>query len=391
MKKLLILDSHPVQYRAPVYRILNKLLSENAQKLIIVYSSNSSIRGSVDKGFGQKVIWDEPLLESYDSHFLPEANFVEPGSPTNLKGQGLIRLLNSIKPDVIYLNGIYYIADLKALLWAKTKGIPVWLRSETQDLCFARSALKQLIRGCLYKGIYRLIDHFFPIGTLNKNHYLVHGVPLQKLTTAFYGVADKFEKSETEREILAQETRNKLGINGEVTALLFCGKLIKKKAPSLLLEAIALLPAEERKKYTVIFVGSGELDTKLRSRASELDVQTMFIGFVNQTEIAAYYLAADALVLPSQQMGETWGLVANEAILAGRPALISRHAGSSQDLGSLLGVVVFEPTPAGLAEELPKVKNLPRGDMIRNQMTPFSLSNTAQVISDHFQKFVTNT
>src|SRR5206468_6864534 len=52
--------------------------------------------------------------------------------------------------------------------------------------------------------------------------------------------------------------------------------------------------------------------------------------FLNQSEIAQAYVAADALVLPSDE--ETWGLVVNEAMSCGRPCLVSDRVGCGPDL-----------------------------------------------------------
>jgi glycosyltransferase involved in cell wall biosynthesis len=52
---------------------------------------------------------------------------------------------------------------------------------------------------------------------------------------------------------------------------------------------------------------------------------------LNQTEIVRAYVAADCLVLPSDA-GETWGLVVNEAMACGCPALVSDLAGCVYDL-----------------------------------------------------------
>ena len=51
-----------------------------------------------------------------------------------------------------------------------------------------------------------------------------------------------------------------------------------------------------------------------------------FAGFRNQSELPRYLAAADVLVLPSDA-GETWGLVVNEAMACGLPAIVSRAAG----------------------------------------------------------------
>jgi glycosyltransferase involved in cell wall biosynthesis len=56
-----------------------------------------------------------------------------------------------------------------------------------------------------------------------------------------------------------------------------------------------------------------------------------FTGFLNQSELSAAYVAADVLVLPSDG-GETWGLVVNEAMASGLPAIVSDTVGCTPDL-----------------------------------------------------------
>ena len=56
-----------------------------------------------------------------------------------------------------------------------------------------------------------------------------------------------------------------------------------------------------------------------------------FVGFVNQSEIGQYYRAGDCVVLPSD-CRETWGLVVNEAMASGRPAIVSDQVGCAADL-----------------------------------------------------------
>jgi glycosyltransferase involved in cell wall biosynthesis len=54
---------------------------------------------------------------------------------------------------------------------------------------------------------------------------------------------------------------------------------------------------------------------------------------MNQSEIAQAYVAADVLVLPSDH-GETWGLVVNEAMACGTPAIVSDQCGCAEDLAA---------------------------------------------------------
>ena len=95
----------------------------------------------------------------------------------------------------------------------------------------------------------------------------------------------------------------------------------------------------------LLFVGDGELGGELRRKCHVIFDQSdpgltggqidgpkaSFAGFLNQSEIVQAYVAADLLVLPSDS-GETWGLVTNEAMACGTPAVVSEQCGSAEDL-----------------------------------------------------------
>jgi glycosyltransferase involved in cell wall biosynthesis len=108
----------------------------------------------------------------------------------------------------------------------------------------------------------------------------------------------------------------------------FVGKLIPKKRPFDVLEAAA---HGGQRNVHVVFVGDGELREACRARAASLAIGATFAGFHNQRSLPAAYAAMDVLVLPSD-VRETWGLVVNEAMACGRPALVSRAAGCAPDL-----------------------------------------------------------
>ena len=78
-------------------------------------------------------------------------------------------------------------------------------------------------------------------------------------------------------------------------------------------------------------VGDGPLRTACESYAMANRINIRFAGFMNQSDIAQAYVAADALTLPSDGR-ETWGLVVNEAMVCGRPCLVSDHVGCAPDL-----------------------------------------------------------
>ena len=79
-------------------------------------------------------------------------------------------------------------------------------------------------------------------------------------------------------------------------------------------------------------MGDGPLGNSLKKAAEEaLGDRVHFAGFINQSEIPAYYRVADVVVLPSDAR-ETWGLVVNEAAACGRPAVVSEEVGCRPDL-----------------------------------------------------------
>ena len=60
------------------------------------------------------------------------------------------------------------------------------------------------------------------------------------------------------------------------------------------------------------------------------DAPVTFAGFLNQSQIVRAYVCWRCLVLPS--IGETWGMVVNEAMACGRPALVSDRVGCGSRL-----------------------------------------------------------
>jgi glycosyltransferase involved in cell wall biosynthesis len=82
-----------------------------------------------------------------------------------------------------------------------------------------------------------------------------------------------------------------------------------------------------------VLVGDGPLRSQLEERVSRPDLKgrVEFVGFKNQQELPAYLAGADCLVLPSDGT-ETWGLIVNEAMACGTPAIVSTACGCAPDL-----------------------------------------------------------
>ena len=151
----------------------------------------------------------------------------------------------------------------------------------------------------------------------------------------------------------------------------------------------------------LLFVGAGELGGELRAAshvvydADDFNFQlstfnshlppASFAGFLNQTEISSAYVAADCLVLPSD-FGETWGLVANEAMASGLPCVISDHCGCAEDLGIITPNQKF---PCGdttaLTDRLVLLNgHRPSGTALAEAIGRFSFERTATTVRSQY-------
>jgi len=331
-RRLVIFETHPIQYRAPVYQALQVLCPDAFE---VIYASDFSIRGYQDEGFAEKVSWDVPLLEGYNYRVL--GNEVGRGiqEARGLTGKGINKVFLETRPSAVLLHSLGYEFSWVAYVHALRRRIPIWLRTETQDHAFDRRPIKHIFRSLAYRVGYLGISRAFYIGELNRQHYLRHGVKSSALSAARYCTPHRIRDLPDSRlAVLRAKLREEFGVADDVTLVAFFGKLIEKKDPTLILEALTrIVPG--RGRFHCLFVGSGPLEQDLRVRARVLlerrGIGTQFAGFVNQSHLSEYYLAADIVVLPSRRMGETWGLVANEALQAGCAVVVSEAVGCHLD------------------------------------------------------------
>jgi len=245
-----------------------------------------------------------------------------------------------------------------------------------------------VIRWLIYGLVYRGIAKALYIGKLNKEHLLRHGIPAERLFSANYCVADPIVRlPDHKKDEMRNELRAQLGIQVDDLVISFFGKLIEKKDPVLLLESLRGLKLPASRRLYCLIVGSGELESTLRKKADDLQksdsVTTLFAGFVNQSRLPAYYLASDIVVLPSRRMGETWGLVVNEALQAGCGAVVSDCVGCHVDFAGWERVRICAQ---GNAEHLSKAINAlaryPRNfNWARDKLRDYSVEAAALAIS----------
>jgi glycosyltransferase involved in cell wall biosynthesis len=321
---LAVIGTHPVQYQAPVYAAVERC---HGIPVRAIYGSDYSIAGGFDQDFQTSVTWDNFQID-------PEATTFLSSIRPEMSGRtvGLDKALAAAHPSAVLLTGYQPFFHLRAFWETKRRHYPVLFRAETTDDAVKRSPLKSWLRDSLLRLLYAGCDRLLPIGSRSYRHYRRLGCPQEKLVMSPYCVDTRvFQQEEHYRQELRRRLRLELEIADDRTVLLFSGKLGARKAPHLLIEAVRHLPAEQRGRMVLLFLGSGpEQQNLVEAAAREPRVAAHFAGFQNQSRVSPYYHAADLFVLPSNS--ETWGLVVNEALHHGLPCVVTEAVGCAADL-----------------------------------------------------------
>lgn len=323
LPRVLAIASHPIQYQAPWFRALASTPSIDFS-VLFMQQPDSQEQG---RGFGVAFTWDVPLLEGYRWRKVPQ-----------LRGRGGLHgffaarvahpraLLRELAPDVVLLTGWHVWPLVQMLLAAWWAGIPVIMRGES-------NALRR--RPWLTRALHRILlapcAAFLPIGRANRDFYRGYGIADRRLFEAPYFVDNaRFTQAAAEAMQDREQLRANWSIPPDAVCFCYAGKLEPKKRILDLLDALKIAMRQPVRLHLLV-VGSGELMVEAKAKVAEHGLPVTFAGFLNQTQIPSAYVASDCLVLPSDY-GETWGLVVNEAMACGRPAIVSDRVGCADDL-----------------------------------------------------------
>jgi len=344
--RVAMVTTHPIQYQTPWLRLLGA--REDVELQVFFGMLPSPEQQGAD--FGVAFAWDLPLLDGLRYTVL-ENVAKQPGLTTfgGCDTPSIHHHLRNGAYDAVIVNGWGSKSALQTLVACRRLGVPCLVRGEANNLR-RRALYKRIGHRCL------LVQYaaFLAIGKQNRSYYLKSGVDPKRIFDTPYCVDNARFASQAE-QIRARESKQQLraslGLKPESTTLLFSGKFIDKKRPQDVIDAVRLLHAQGKSDLQLLMVGEGPLSAELRSRATDLPVT--FAGFLNQQEIVRAYVASDCLVLPSDA-GETWGLVVNEAMACGVPALVSDQVGCAEDLvsGQATGSVFPCTDVAALAQQI---------------------------------------
>lgn len=352
--RLAVLHSHPIQYFAPLYAYLN---ADPRFDVTVLYMSDVSLRGGPDRGFGQSIAWDIDLLKGYRSVFLGAgARRRTPGGFFSLVAPQVWTAVRRGGFDALLVHGHNFAGSLLAIAAAKSAGIPVFVRGDSQ-LGVKRAHWKEWLRPPIMRAFYGLIDGALAVGAANAAYYRAMGVREDRIHLVPYTVDnERFAAQSRLSGVERDEWRARFRIPTDRPAVLFAAKFTSRKHPDDLLAAARRVRELVEAPFTVVMCGSGELESQLRAYCAEHAMENVvFTGFVNQSELPKLYGACDVFVLPSEN--EPWGLAVNEAMCAGLPVVASAEVGCVPDLvtDGLNGFTPGAGDVEGLAQALARL------------------------------------
>jgi len=146
--------------------------------------------------------------------------------------------------------------------------------------------------------------------------------------------------------------------------LLYVGQLIEHKGIHLFLAALARWKRHNpQRPHECWVVGEGPLQHELEQSARSNGLNVRFLGPVPFDELFRVYESAGIFVLPT--LGDTWGLVVNEALAAGLPVLGSRFSQAVEELveDGVNGWIFRSDQPEEIDSALDRALNAPEATL----------------------------
>lgn len=194
----------------------------------------------------------------------------------------------------------------------------------------------------------------------------LHGVPADRIRVVPNGIEVDLPDAAA-RQAARADLRGRLGLADDAPLFLFPALNLRLKGVRPLVEAAALL-RPRLSRFAVAIVG-GEADAGLRERIVDTGLERVVLprGFVE--DLAAYWSAADALVLPT--FHDACSLSVFEACAFGLPVITTRRNGAAEHLvEGRHGFVLDDPADAAaLAERMLLLADPAR----RRRMSPETL------------------
>ena len=323
-----ILSTHPIQYHTPWYRELTRRAEID---LTVYYAHRATSQDQASAGFGVAFEWDVPLLDGYRYRFLANRS-PQPGTDSyyGCDTPEIADIIRREHFDGFVVHGWYTRSYWQAIRACWRTGTPIMVRGDS-TLLMAGGRIKKMVKWFTHRRFVSRFDAYLVVGRRAREYYLAYGADTARMQFCPHSVDNEwFARAAADARPRRAEIRRKWGLSEGAVVFVFAGKLIPKKRPWDFVRAVAAA-ARDVAGITGLMIGDGPLRREVEAEIMHSAAPVKQVGFLNQTQIPLAYVAGDVLVLTSDGT-ETWGLVVNEGMSCGLPAVVSDRVGCAADL-----------------------------------------------------------
>ena len=243
----------------------------------------------------------------------------------------IVKVLAQYRNSLVFLNGYSSPTEMLAIQYMKVHKIPFVLVCDGLLVKKEPSIVKRLKRALINSASYWMSS-----GRETDTALINHGADLSRIYRYPFSSIRKSDiakipycRAHYKRAIGCKSTR----------MILYVGQMIQRKGIDLLLEAVKNINID----FQLYMIGD---------RCPFSDQRVVNIGFLNQSELKNYYMAADLFVLPSRE--DIWGLVINEAMGYGVPVVATDRCGAALEMikNGYNGAIVPANNVAALQEKI---------------------------------------
>lgn len=345
MTKAIFYLTHPIQYFSPIFRACYNLYGDSFFVQYVV--SEESASGRYDAEFSEHISWNQNSQRKSFERFGNSENFKGDGSFFDGYSFRLILNISLTKNHIVFfgLNNINFLIPMIARALT-LRPFSIRFENSTHLKNKNSSRLTRLLK----KFLWRRASHVFSIGVLAHAEAEQFGVPSARVVFSPYCVDSAIFSCRG----------NVLERHVDTFKFVFCGKFIPRKNVVNLVKGFKLLDARVRQKLELHLIGGG---AQYQDVIAEIGVLNNIVlhGLVQSKKLASILRRSDCLIMPSLE--ESWGLVANEAMMCGLLVGLSVVSGSYQEFKGSSGVFgLTDLSDEGLAEKMMEIVQLSECD-----------------------------
>lgn len=330
MKYIAIYALHPIMYQTPIFSELqSRLKLDNKFRFKVLFGDDISI----DESFYLKndFITAPPpyLMEGYHYKILKNWAFNRRKGFFSRVNLEIYRELKKGGYKGVIIHGYDNFSSWYTLIISKILGLKVVWRGEAV-LTGRKSkfSFKQKLKGVLLKWFFRQCNALMYSCSGNKTYLKFYGAKKSQLFFIPCAVNNYFFQKESKKYLKQKlNIKKKIGIIDEKLVVLFSARFTRRKRPMDLLNAIEKI---NHSNISLLFVGDGPEKSKIEDYALRKNINIIFTGFVNQTDISRYYSIADVNIIISDYDPSPKAI--NEAMNFKLPIIVSDVVGTSSDL-----------------------------------------------------------